>query len=341
MPPARPRTALLGAIVLVALPGLATGGVRLPGATASDLAAPWDVMGYVEPGAGAGAAIDANRGAVTSVGMDESSVTANGSGITAPDRSWVRRIHAVGAKAEFLVSNWSNQSNGFSAALAADVLQTAGHRDSVAQAIASDVVEGGWDGVTIDFESIRRADRADLVTFVAGVRARLPRRAILVVDIPASSSASDPHLAPFDDRGLARHADELMLMAYDQHYPGGPAGPVAGLAWVKASLGVALRSVPPSELQLGEAGYGYRWYPDGRATSVGDAQARRIAARNGVHPTWSAARGEWHATLPDRSVLWWSDARAQALDTAVAAQAHLRGIGVWQLVQSDPLPPLG
>ena len=220
------------------------------------------------------------------------------------------------------------------------MLESARNRRSVAQAIASDAVEGGWDGVTIDFESIRRADRADLVTFVGAVRTRLPHGDTLVVDVPASSSATDPYIAPFDDRALAGDADELVLMAYDEHYPTGPAGPIAGLAWVKACLDVALRSVPASKLQLGEAGYGYRWYPDGRATSVGDAQARRIAARAGVAPTWDAIQGEWHVTLPDRSVMWWSDARAQALDTVVASQAHLRGIAVWQLVQSDPLPPL-
>ena len=79
-------------------------------------------------------------------------------------------------------------------------------------------------------------------------------------------------------------------MAYDEHYPTGPAGPIAGLAWVKACLDVALRSVPASKLQLGEAGYGYRWYPDGRATSIGDAQARRIAAAPGWPPPGTRLR---------------------------------------------------
>ena len=171
-------------------------------ASASAATAPWDVMGYVEPGAGAAAAIRANRGAVTSVGMDESSVTPNGSSITAPDPSWVSTIHAIGAKAEFLVSDWSNRSNGFSAALGAKVLESPRNRSSVAQAIAADAVDGGWDGVTIDFESIRRADRADLVTFVGAVRTRLPHGDTLVVDVPASSSAADPYVAPFDDRDI-------------------------------------------------------------------------------------------------------------------------------------------
>jgi spore germination protein YaaH len=125
--------------------------------------------------------------------------------------------------------------------------------------------------------------------------------------------------------------------AYEQRHPGGPGGPVAGLPWVKACLAVALHTVPSSKLQLGEAGYGYRRYANGRAVTVGDAQARQVAERYGVSPVRDVAQGEWHVTLPDRSVMWWSDARCQALDTALASQAELRGTAVWQLVQSDPL----
>ena len=40
-------------------------------------------------------------------------------------------------------------------------------------------------------------------------------------------------------------------MAYDQHTPLTPPGPVAGYDWVKAALDYAVRRVPRSKLLLG------------------------------------------------------------------------------------------
>lgn len=128
-------------------------------------------------------------------------------------------------------------------------------------------------------------------------------------------------------------------MAYDEHYQGGAPGPIAGCRWVRASLEVALRSVPPGRLELGEAGYGYRWFPGrlGATAQVSDRQARSLAAAHGVRPRWISSACEWRAVLPDHSIIWWSDRRAQQLDTALAHARKLAGVAVWALDLSDPL----
>ena len=65
--------------------------------------------------------------------------------------------------------------------------------------------------------------------------------------------------AAFDFRGLGRVADFLVLMAYDQHTPSTPPGPVAGYDWVQAALDYAVRRVPPAKLLLGIPFYGREW----------------------------------------------------------------------------------
>lgn len=297
----------------------------------------WDVTGYLEPGPGAGAALAANAGAITTLVVDDATVTASGTSLSTPARRYVAAAHRIGARAEFIVSNW--QGNDFSTALGARALAPA-HRRLLAAAIAAAVADGGWDGVTLDFENLPVRDRRAFPAFVADVRAALAPTRRLAVDVPASADRRDPYLAPYDDAALARHADALVLMAYDEHSPGSPAGPISGCPWVRASLAVALATVPADKLELGEAGYGYRWSPTHplAATTLSDATARRLAAQGGVTPQWVAAQCSWRARLADGAVLWWSDRRTIAALARVAAAHRLAGVALWALDLADPLP---
>jgi len=67
-------------------------------------------------------------------------------------------------------------------------------------------------------------------------------------------------------------------------------------------------------------------------------EARALTAAAQARPRWVAAAGEWTATLPDGSVLWWADARSVARRIALARALGLRGIAVWSLGTGDPIP---
>src|SRR4051794_15790526 len=111
-------------------------------------------------------------------------------------------------------------------------------------------------------------------------------------------------------------------MAYDQHGPGdsGP-GPIGELSWQRTGLRLVLSQVPAGKVDLGVAGYGYSWSPTGAVTQLSDQQARDQASANARFDT---AAGEWTATLPDGTVLWWSDARSftQRMELAVSEGVH-------------------
>ena len=48
----------------------------------------------------------------------------------------------------------------------------------------------------------------------------------------------------FDYKGVAKDADGLILMNYDEHYPGSAAGPVASQDWFVDNLKYALKEIP-------------------------------------------------------------------------------------------------
>lgn len=284
-------------------------------------------------------AIGAAAGSVTDLGIDGATLAADGGAIAVPPAvtTALGYAHAAGRPASLLLSNYDDGLQDFSPALASRMLDDDGHRAAVIAALAAQVA-AGWDGITIDLESLDPKDRGSLTAFVTQLKAALPATATFDIDVPAGTDPTDPYLQPFDLPSLAAQVDHVTLMAYDQHYAGGPAGPVAGLSWFRSVVGAAVAQVPAGQLRVAIAGYGYRWKKGRATTNLTVKQARKAA---GKRARWSPSQGEWTATLPGRTTLWWSDRRSVAARTAIAAAAGVQGIAVWRLGSADALPPLG
>ena len=63
----------------------------------------------------------------------------------------------------------------------------------------------------------------------------------------------------FDYAGIAKFSDGLILMNYDQHYPGGEPGAVAGQDWFLKNLQDALKVIPKEKIICAVGNYGYDW----------------------------------------------------------------------------------
>lgn len=301
----------------------------------------FEVTGYASDWTPA-ATIDAQAGSVTDVGIDGVGVTTSGGSVgppTARALALLQTAHRDGLRASLLVGNWGGPT-GVSPTIAARLLTDPVHRVRVAARLADDVRAQGWDGVTVDLESLTGADGPGLVAFAAAIGARLPHGDLLAVDVAACSSVAqdvaEGYLLP-SLAGVAR----VVLMAYDEHGPWSGPGPVGGLPWVEHTIDVAKSQLPASRLVLGIAAYGYEWPPGRRhlgTTSVTVAEARQLASTTKHGARWDAAMGEWTVRLRNRTVLWWSDSRSFALRERVARRLHLGGVAVWQLASSDQLP---
>jgi spore germination protein YaaH len=181
-------------------------------------------------------------------------------------------------------------------------------------------------------------DGAGLVTFVQAVQDALPAARTVTIDISASTSLDGYRAGGYDLAGLARAADVIKLMTYDQHGPTwSGAGPIGALPWQRRALHTLLRVVPRRQVDLGFGGYGYTWPRHGTGRDVTDAQARRLVARSHVRPTWHAGAGEWSARLHGGTRLWWSDRRSYRLRVRLARHEHLHGLAVWRLGSADTL----
>jgi spore germination protein len=269
------------------------------------------------------------------------SINATGTGVSRPSSDaarLARAAHRQGLTAELLVGNYSNRLGDFDPRAAHRLLSRQGRIDAVASRLASYVAAGGWDGVNVDLERVRAADADGLVALVRAIQGAMPTHRTVTIDVSASTSAAGYRAGGYDLAGLADAADVIKLMTYDQHGPtwSGP-GPVGGLSWQRKSLATILRVVPADHVDLGVAGYGYTWPRRGTGRTVTVAQARRLVARDGVRPRWSARQGEWTARLDDGTRMWWSDRRSYRQRVTLARRHDLHGLAVWRLGSADTL----
>jgi len=269
-------------------------------------------------------------------------VTLRGRGLTPPDDDMLRLVrtaHGAGLRAELLLSNYSDRLGDFDSGAATRLLSSPQRVQRVADALAADVTAGGWDGVNVDLESLSKRDGPGLVALLQALRSRLPAPLTLTIDVQAATSARGYLRHGYRLPEVAATTDAVQLMAYDLHGPGwsGP-GPIGPLRWQRRALEALLTQVPPAQVDLGVAGYGYTW-TRGTGRAIGVQRARRLAARDHVTPRWHAGSGEWSARLADGTTTWWSDARSLALRRQLAVDLGLHGLALWRLGSADPVVP--
>ncbi|MFC3297309.1 glycosyl hydrolase family 18 protein [Clavibacter michiganensis] len=338
--PARPPRPRRRARRLV---GVAVGAAAVLAVVVGSLPAaattPFEVVGYAEGGSTPVSRLDASAAALTPVVVDGVNVTSDGRSVASPSPealALLRQAHARGERVELLVGNYDEALGDFSPGIADALLGSPANVDRVVAQLAAEVRKRGWDGVTVDLESLSGAHPAGLTRLVSGLKVALGSGRSVSVCLMATSGDYRP--LGYDLPALGRAADHVVLMAYDQHGPTwSAAGPVGGMPWVKAALKPLLAAVPTARIQLGIAGYGYTWPRTGEGRQLSDQAARDLVASERRTAVWSVPQQEWRATLRDGTVVWWSDARSYDARVAIARQLGLGGVAVWSLGLSDPL----
>ena len=220
----------------------------------------------------------------------------------------------------------------------------------------------GWHNLTFDQEVNQvTLDYTRLVQMVAAAmhkQHRLLRVASMVrnndmVDSEATNVA--PYLLDYGN--LAKYADQLVLMAIDFHYQGGPPGPISPLADVtQVANYVRSYGIPPSKLAIEVPNYSYDWQVTASGANATSSSGQVIQATQ-LNPTQLAAKmqaGDWRkvgtqdgetqysytTTVGGKTVqhIVWDSATAISYEKAQLAKV-LPGvaINIWQIGNNDPV----
>lgn len=203
---------------------------------------------------------------------------------------------------------------------------------AAAAALAGHAAEAGYEGLVFDFETLEAADLgaylAVLRAMADSARARGVRT--IAVAVPARDTAAYP-AGP-----LLEVADLLVVMLYDQHWPGSKPGPVAGPAWFQESLRLRLREAAPDRIVAGLPLYGYRWPPDGAGAPVSFTEANRYADGAGSVVERDPTTGTLRVVEPDGTELWFTDVELLRTLMSEARSAGVHRFALWRLGQEDP-----
>ncbi|HHY31681.1 MAG TPA: hypothetical protein GX515_01475 [Firmicutes bacterium] len=240
-------------------------------------------------------------------------------------------------------------NEGFSPEVAHEILLTARTRRLAAEAIASLVLERGFDGINMDFEgAFIKGDRERYTLLITEIVHLLkPHGKHVSVDAVAQTAPPRPDetgwAQAYDYPGLAAVADFLIIMGYDYSPAGGPPGPVAPLWWLEKVLDYATSCVPREKIVVGLPFYGRHWTIEKGVISQGrgiDAKkAAELVERQGVAAAWDV-----RAACPVlryyegdvEHVVYYEDAESLRLKLRLVRECGIGGIAFWRLGSEDP-----
>ena len=251
---------------------------------------------------------------------------------------------------------------------------------TIAQAVAQEAASGA-DGLNVDYEGTNvtcangGTSRAELLSFVQGLRAAMPRGAYLAVD--TYSGSAEDNLEFFDVPGLAAVADALFVMAYDMDYSNyhsaplncpsycfSPVSPLSGYRFNDTlSMAQYTALVPASKVILGLPYYGRKGCV--QSLNIAHQLPTRSDAPYFVAPTYlysestptdtGVATFSAHRDPTDASSEWdtwyssdftcnreqyWDDIQSLGAKYDLVNRDNLRGVGLFTLDYGGGAPEL-
>ena len=231
------------------------------------------------------------------------------------------------------------------------ILVDPARRATLAANLVNEAKTYGYAGFQLDFEQIPWTDR-DLLTALtqdcaAAFHAAGLNLSIAVIPrLPGDASASGTLLdyfrqwsGAYDFAALAKAADFLSFMTYDEHNGVTPSGAVSGTPWMRQALEFSLQGVPPEKTTLGLPTYYHDWTGVGRLTSSSYDDAMILAQRYGATPAFDAVEEEMHFGYDVYGVhheLWIQSTDTLRRKLPLMYEYGLKGISVWRLGFEDP-----
>lgn len=190
----------------------------------------------------------------------------------------------------------------------------------------------GGGGIVFDLENLPPESLPNFRKLLAATRAAFaPQHRLVAVTMPIDSPDWKP-------REFAPAADRLILMAYDEHWQGGQAGPIASSGWFADRLARAVSGLPQGKAIVALGSYAYDWH-DGKADSLTVEEAWLAAHDSAATPQFLPAAGGSGFAYEDnghRHDVWMLDAASSWNQFRMLSRIGATDIALWRLGSEDP-----
>lgn len=190
-----------------------------------------------------------------------------------------------------------------------------------------------FDGLQVDWELIPGRDADNFLSFLKELKKGLGKKP-LTVCVPARTKTLKQDVYSYEKIG--KIADRIMIMAYDEHWTGGPAGSIASMDWCEKIADYAKTVWPANKYIFGLPFYGRIWGNKSVKQALAFNGMNRTAHENNV-VTIERERGVPHYkyTVEVEVEGWYEDAYSNVERSRMYKQKGYNCIAFWRMGQED------
>jgi spore germination protein YaaH len=265
--------------------------------------------------------------------------------VTDLQASFITEMHRQGKRVVPFLSNDFDRTIGGKAI---------DERETLVKELVASIKANQLDGIQLDIENVGAEYRDKYTDFVKRLRAELPSTMEVSVAVAANPTGSTTNwIGLYDYKALAAVSDYLMIMTYDESYPGDPTpSPVASLPFVEKSIQYALSQAPANKIVLGMPLYGRYWNQDPASDGAGIAArsvqklvdqyqgtVRYDAASQSPVATFTIQSTDVKATVNGTELaagtytVWFDNEQSMKAKLKLVGKYQLKGTGSWSLNQ--------
>lgn len=260
------------------------------------------------------------------------------------DLSLIKFAHEKGVKVEVVITNLP-EDGGWDSDRVEEVLKDEDLRQKHIEEIVRLAERLDIDGIDIDYEQLNKDLRDDFSKFIQdlGQALRDKGKYLGVALHPKSDDgigAANGALAQ-DWRAISQGADNLYIMAFNEHWDESGPGPIASLPWVERIIKYAQNlGIDKNKLFLTIPLFGYAWEKDSDRDAKGltHSDVTKLLEKYAASEEWDENNASPHFSYEDNSEweVWYENTRSVQRKIELAENAGFRGVTFWRLGGEDP-----
>lgn len=266
------------------------------------------------------------------------------------DKSIIDFAHKNGVLVLALVANLNETGDGVWDFQRVDkVISTKQARSKHIEDLVALVEKNGFDGIDIDYESLRISQKENFTEFIKELSWALhARNKLLGVAIHPKTSEDNPlennGSQAQDLQKIGRYADQLYFMTYLEHGAFGEPGPIGSLNWMEQVIAYGLTQVPYQKAYLGIGLMGAQWsrQNDGTFSAANSEMAfldvLSTAKAHSLTPIWDEKSKTPYlrfSTNGAENIIWFENAESIKLRLDLAEKYRVGGVAFWRLGEED------
>lgn len=278
---------------------------------------------------------------LTYLALFQVSIQENGQLSGTISRQLIREAQGMGIKVLPVFTNLNAQGQ-FSTPLISRLIRDQQFSNYVWQNLQNYVLSYQLDGVNLDLEKANSEDRGLYTRFIADWGQKFQSNNLFVsLDVPAKTydQPKKAWTGVFDYSRISQNMNAIVLMTYEEHWPGSPPGSIASLPWVTRVLDYALSNMPANKIYFGIPLYGYDWVEHGKAQVISYRRALQVAQRFGAPLHWDASQHSTYFTYESmgrKHTVYFEDPRSLREKLDLAQSRGIRGVAIWEMNLSYP-----